>query len=107
MYSEVASLKGKMIAPPEGFMHEERWKCGKISGDNPPSSEAQVHNVILNSGIPAQEAIFLCPLKSSCLPSFPHNLGTLVHFIKFRSLGAQESSHRDVDDLPVNRWKTF
>jgi len=110
----VSLLKGKISAPPEGYNHEERWKCGKISGFNRAFGEDQVHDVILDGGIRAREAVFRRPLKSSRLPSFLFNIpaGPSVHFINFRSSEALVASMCSDQEAPrtsppIDRWKTF
>ena len=106
--SEVSSLKGNMIAPSEGYKHEERWRCGKISGINPPTSDDTVHKVKLDSGIPALEAVFLRPLKISSRQLLPNIIGPSANFINFRSSGSQLATML-ADDArpPVDPWKTF
>src|SRR6266545_3256900 len=106
--SEVSSLKGKMIAPSEGYKHEERWKCGKISGVNLPTSHDTVHKVVLDGGIPALEAVFLRPLKISSRQLLPNIIGPSANFINFRSSGSQLATMvADHARPPVDAWKTF
>ena len=107
--SEVSSLKGKMSTPSEGYKHEERWRCGKISGVNPTTSKDEIHDVLLDGGIRAQEAVFLRPLKSSHGSLLSNiQVGPSVRFINFRSSGAQAASMGPgLEPLLVDRWKTF
>lgn len=109
--SEVFSSKGKISEPSEGYKHEERWKCGKIHGENPPSSSDEIHKVELKGGIRAQEAVFLRPLKGSRSPSLLPLVGPSVHFINFRSSGGRLASVKPENygdyDSPVDKWKTF
>lgn len=110
--SEVSSLEGRMIAPSEGYKHEERWRCGKISGVNTPSSEDTVHKVKLDGDIPALEAVFLRPLKAPrhLQPLLPNIIGPSEIFINFRPSGSQIASHQMatiVTPQPLDVWKTF
>lgn len=105
--SEVSSLEGRMIAPSEGYKHEERWRCGKISGGNIPSSDDTVHKVKLDGDISALEAVFLRPLRASRQqPLLPNIIGHSENFINFRSSGSQIASMA-ARPLHVDAWKTF
>jgi hypothetical protein len=103
--SDVSASRGKVITPCEGNKHEERWRSGKIHGENPPTADSQVHKVELDGGIPAMEAVFLRPLNTGRLSRIPFNIGASEHYVKFRSTGGEMASRGNRG--AVHEWQTF